>query len=122
MLAAATPQRLLARWERGRDLVGDVDELHRNAHPVAGLAHAAFEHRLHVELAADHCDVLVPALELERRRARRHAQAADLREHVQKLVGETVRKILVFLVPAAVDERQHRNRRGLALAGCGRDR
>ena len=34
-------------------LGGDIDELERDAEPVAGLPHAPFQHRLDVELATE---------------------------------------------------------------------
>ena len=60
-----------------------------------GAAHAALEHRGHVELLADRAQVLAPALEREARRARRDAQPLDLREGVQDLLGDAVGEVLV---------------------------
>ena len=57
-----------------------VDELAGDAHPVAGLAHAAFEHVAHAELAADLLHVDGAALVGEARIARDHEQPADARQ------------------------------------------
>ncbi len=57
--------------------VGHVDKLGGNAQLVAGLAHAAFQHRTHVQLLADlpeNAFVVLP-LEGKGRTAPRHAQA-----------------------------------------------
>ena len=91
--------------------VSYLDELHRDPHPAARLAHAAFEHRGDVERLADLGHGGRLALEREGRGTRRDPQPTDLSEHVQQLVGEAIREVLVFRVVAAVDERQHRDRR-----------
>ena len=91
--------------------VGHLHQLHGDPHPGAGLAHAAFEHRGDVQRTAHVGHGRILALEREGRRSSRHAEPANLREHVEELVGEPIREVLVFLVAAAVDERQHRDRR-----------
>jgi hypothetical protein len=87
-----------------------ADQLRRDTHRVAGLAHRAFEHIGNVQRARDLRDAGLLALERERRRARRHLQLRNLREQVQQLFGDAVGKILVRLFIAHVDERQHRDR------------
>ena len=52
--------------------------------------HAAFEHGGDVQRAADLRDAGLLALEAERRGARRNPHTADLRQHVQQLIGEAV--------------------------------
>jgi len=47
------------------------------------------------------------AFERERRRTRRYPQPANLGQHVQQFVRQAIREILVLLVAAHVDERQH---------------
>ena len=91
--------------------VGHLHQLHRDAHPVARLAYAAFQHRGDVERPAHLGDRGTLALEGERRRARRHPQAADLGHDVEQLVGEPVREVFVLLVVTAIREWQHRDRR-----------
>ena len=98
---------------------GHLDQLRGDAHALAGPADAAFEHRRHVERLRDRRDVDVLALERERRRARRDAQAADLGQHVQQFLRQPVGEVLVLLVAAHVDERQHGDRWGFARGGRG---
>ncbi len=88
-----------------------LDQLRGDPHAIAGLADAALEQVRDAELLGDRRDVGARALEAPRRRARRHAQALDLREDVQQFLGQSVGEVLVLLVAAHVDERQHRDRR-----------
>jgi hypothetical protein len=87
-----------------------VDQLGSDAHPVAGLAHAALEDVVDLQLARDHRRAQLPALVGERRSARRHADVVHLDQHVEQFLGDTVREVLVVRVRAHVDERQHRDR------------
>jgi hypothetical protein len=58
---------------------------------------------------------------VERRRAGRDAEAADLGEDVEELLREAVRKVAVLGVPAPVDERENRDRRTGGGGGATRD-
>src|SRR5256886_16284763 len=53
-------------------------------------------------------------LQGEHGRARGDPQPFHLGERADKLVGDTVTQVLVFRIGAAVHERQHRERAGLA--------
>jgi hypothetical protein len=55
-----------------------IDELRRDAHAIAGLAHAPFEHKAHAEIAPDLLHLGRPALVDKRGVARDHEQARDL--------------------------------------------
>ena len=85
------------------------DELHRHAQTVVGLADAAFEERLHIELCSNGLDVLAFAAELKRRRTRGHAQAIDVRECVDELLGEAFTEVLLVVIRTHVRERQYRD-------------
>ena len=67
-----------------------IDQLHRDAHPVAGLAHAAFDDVLHAELARDLLHVHRLALVLERGVARDDEQVAEARQVGQDVLGQAV--------------------------------
>ena len=96
-----------------------IDQLRGDADALPGTADAAFEHRRDVELLRDRRYVDVLALEEERRSARCDAQSADLRQHVQELVGEPVGEVLVLFVAAQVDEGKHGDRRRECLRRSG---
>ena len=87
-----------------------LDQLRGDAHLVAGPAHRAFEDVRNIEPLGDLRDLHVLALVRERRGARDHAQLRDLRQQVQQLLGDPVGEILLVLVRAHVDEREHRDR------------
>ena len=57
-----------------------LDELRRDAHAVARLAHRAFDQMGRAQRLADGAHILVLALELEGRGARDHAQVRHLGE------------------------------------------
>ena len=89
--------------------VGDVDELCGDANPPAGAPHATLEHRGDVELLTDAAEIEVLALEGEGRCPRRHAQAGQLGQGVDDLLGDAIGEILVLGVAADVGEGQHGN-------------
>ncbi len=89
--------------------VGDVDELGGDPEPVAGLADAALEDGLHVELFPDLADVLFGTLELERRGAGGDAQVLDPAQPVDELLGDPFAEVVLVLVGAHVDEGQDGN-------------
>ena len=86
------------------------DELHRHPQAIVGLANAALEQRLHVELFANGPDVLAFAAELKGRGARGHAQAIDLGECVDELLGQAFTEVFLVVARTHVRERQNRNR------------
>ena len=96
------PQRLVLRR---------LDELGGDAHALSSLAHAAGQHVGDLQLLRRRRHVDLLALEGAGRRARRHAKALDLGQHVEQFLGQPVGEVLVLLVVAHVDERQHRDRR-----------
>ncbi len=75
---------------------------------LAGLPHAAFEHRSDVEGVADFAQVDALALERERRGAGGDLECLDARQRVHQLFGDAVREIFLLGIIAHVDERQHR--------------
>ena len=96
--------------------VPGVDELRRDAHAVARLAHAALEERGDVQLVGDDGQVLVLALEVEGRCPPRHPQAIDLGQGVEDLLGDAVGEVLLVLRGAQVGEGEHGDR-GHSLRG-----
>ena len=88
-----------------------LDQLAGDAHPVAGLAHAAFEHVAHAELAADLLDVDGLALVGEGRIARDHEQRLEARQRGDDVLDHAVGEIFLLGIAAHVLERQHRDRR-----------
>ena len=90
--------------------VGGPDELRGDPQLLAGLPHAALQDVRDVELLADHPQVFVPSLELERRGAPDHAQLGQLRQQVEQLLRQAIREVFLVLARAHVRERQHRNR------------
>ena len=67
-----------------------VDQLHRDAHPVAGLAHAALDDVVHAQFARDLLHVHRLALELERGVARDDEQLAEARQVGEDVLGQAV--------------------------------
>ena len=79
--------------------VGGVDQLRRDPDPIAGLAHAAFEHVRDAERLRDPPDVDVLALERERGGARDHLQVGHLRQRVDDLFRQPVAEVILLLSP-----------------------
>ena len=75
-----------------------LDQLRRDPHRVARLAHRAFQHVRHVQRARDLRDPDLLAFERERRGARRHLQLRNLRQQVQQFLRDTVGEVLLLLV------------------------
>src|ERR1700737_4928414 len=94
-----------------------IYELGRDAHAVAGLADAAFQHEAHPELAADLLDLDRLALVGERGVAGDDEQGGDLREVGDQVLGNAVAEILLFGVAAHVGERQDGDRRLVRQGG-----
>ncbi len=91
----------------------DVDELCSDSNFITGSLYATFEHCTDIELFANLANIHSLVAKLKGRCARRDANFAYLREHVQDRVGQAVRKIGAALVVAHIDERQYRDRRRL---------
>jgi hypothetical protein len=86
-----------------------LDQLGGNAHPVARLADAAFEHVGYVEHLSDLADVAILALERKGRRARDHLEVGLLDEFIQDLLGDSLAEVVVVSIPRHVHESQHRD-------------
>ena len=102
--------------------VGRTDQLRGDTDAVTRLADAPLEDVIDPERLRDVRDRHVLTFECERRSAGDHAQTLHLREHVEQLLAETVREIVVRLVVAHVDEGQHGDRRGSGACPRRRDR
>ena len=97
-------------------LVGTgVDQLGRDAQPVAGFAHGALEDVRDVQLAGNLRQLNVLALVRKRGAAGGHLQRRDLGEEVQQLFGQAVGEIFLILRLAHVHEGQHRD--GFGVGG-----
>ena len=97
-----------------------IDELPGDAHPVARLAHAAFEHVAHAELAPDLLHVHRPALVGEARIARDDEQPAQARQGGGDVFHHAVGEILLLGIAAHVLERQDGDRGLVREASAGR--
>ena len=100
--------------------VSHVDELRRDAKPVAGFPHAALQHRVDLESASDLADVLVFFLERERGRARRHSECLHLAQGIDDLFRDAVAEVFVVRIVAHVHKSEHSDaflRRGRSKAG-----
>ena len=89
---------------------GHLDQLHRDAQVIVRLAHAAFEQCPDAERPPDLAHVRTRAAELEGGRSRRDAQAVDLRQRVDQLLGQPLAEVVLIAARAHVGERQHRDR------------
>src|SRR5262249_40542118 len=86
-----------------------VDQLNVDAHLVAGLLQTSFENMCHPECSPDFLEIEIPALELERRSARRHFQARNLCERVEYFLRNSIAEVSGALIVAEVFERQDRD-------------
>src|SRR4029453_13504718 len=84
-----------------------VAELPGDAHLVAGLAHAAFQHVAHAKLAADFLHVHRPTLVDEARIAPDDEQPANARQGDDDVFHYAVGEILLLRIAAQVVEGQH---------------
>ena len=89
---------------------GPVDELRRDAHPVAGATHASLKHVTDPELAGGVAHIHMAVLESEHGVARRHPQRRHLAQVGDDVFTDAVGKIPLFLFAAVVGEGQNRNR------------
>ncbi len=88
-----------------------LDQLRRDAHPVARLAHASFQDIAHAELTPDLSHIDGSALVGEARIARDHEQPFDPRQAGDDVLDHAVGEILLLRIAAHVLERQDRDRR-----------
>ena len=93
-----------------------IDQLHGDAHLVAGFAHAAFDDVFDLEHLADGAQVLVPALEIERGGATPDLEVRDPGQGIQQFFGDTVGEVLLVLVRAHIGKRQDSD--GLFRGSC----
>ena len=82
----------------------DVDKLRRDAQPIAGFAHAAFQHRADVQLLPDFADVNLFAFEGKGRGARSNVQSSNLRERIEQFFGQSIAEVFVVRIVADVDK------------------
>ena len=87
--------------------VVDVVELRRDAHAVAVLAHAAFDHIADAELVGDLLHVDGLALVDKRRVARDHEEPAQLGQRRDDVLADAVGEILLLRIAAHVGEGKH---------------
>src|SRR5438034_259606 len=83
-----------------------VDQLRRDPYPATGLARAALQNVVDLELARDLRNVDVLALEHERRVARGDPQRGHLGEIRDDVLGDAVREVFLFRIAAHVGERE----------------
>ncbi len=97
---------------RGPEMITVVgaDQLHRHPNGVAGFADAAFKHVRDPERLRDLGDRDLFTLEVERGGAGRHSQVGASGDEVDEFLGNPVRKVLLVLLLAHIDERQDRDR------------
>ena len=87
-----------------------IDQLRRNPHLIARIAHTAFQHIRRIELCSDLAQILILPLKLKRRRTPDDREPRDLRQQIQNLLRHPVPKILLILLLAHIGKWQHRNR------------
>ena len=97
----------------GPDMVAAfaVDQLRRDAHAVAGLAHTAFEQEVHAQLLGDPFRVQALALVSERAVAGDHEEALKARQLGDDVLDHAVGEILLLGVAAHVGKREYGDRR-----------
>jgi hypothetical protein len=101
-----------------------IDELRRDPHALARLAHAAFEHVAHAELARGLLHVDGPAFVDKARVARDDEEPAEARQRGDDVLRDAVGEVLLLGLAAQIREGQHRDRGlvGSRRAGAGRFR
>ena len=88
-------------------VMGRVDQLRGDAHPVAGAPHAAFDEVADAEPAGDVLCLDRLSLERERRVARDDEQRAKARKLSDDVLGYPVAEILLLGITGHVGERQN---------------
>ena len=96
-----------------------IDELRDDADTTIAATYASLEHIACSQRAADNAHILVPVLEGERRSTRRDAQAGDLRECVQQLLGKSIGEVALAPIIGKVRDRQHGDGRRLSFSARG---
>ena len=86
-----------------------VNQLRADAQPLAGPAHAAFEHIANAKLARHLPDVDGAALVDKGRVARDDEQPPDARQASNQVLGYAVSEVVLIRIAAHVVKRQHRN-------------
>src|SRR5215207_7206871 len=84
-----------------------IDQLRSYAQATPRPTHTSLEHRAHAEALGDQARVVLRAFTGEARGARRDTQPLVLREHIDDLLGDAVREVLVVRGRTQIDERQH---------------
>src|SRR5215470_10676052 len=97
-----------------------VDQLRGDAHSIAGLAHAAFEHVADAEFTADLTYIDGFALVAERRVARDDEQPMCLGQCRDDVFRDAVGEELLLIITAHVLECENRDRRLVRKRRCGR--
>ncbi len=87
-----------------------IDQLRRNAQPRALPAHAAFQHRAHVQPPGDIAYCRRRSLERKRGHPRRHLQPADAAERIDQLLRQAIGEIRLARIAAHIIEWQHGHR------------
>src|SRR5439155_11417069 len=82
--------------------IADVDELGADTKAIAGFAHTTAQNSAHIELLTDSADVIVAAFEGEGGGAGGDAQAGDLGQGVDQLLGQAIAEIFVFGIGAEI--------------------
>ena len=97
-----------------------IEQLRRDAQPIARFAHAALQHVTHAQHGADPVDARVAALERKGARPPDDVQLAEPRQGVQDLLGDAVAEVVVVGIVADVDKGEHRDRIRQSLAAGAR--
>ena len=90
--------------------VGGFNQRHRDADPVGGFPHAAFEQVIDAELFADRLAVVGLAFELKRGGAPDDFQVRQARERGDEFFRHPIGEIFVRRVAGGINHRQHRDR------------
>jgi hypothetical protein len=98
--------------------IRNVNQLGCDAETVSNFPHTPLKNRSHIQLFPDLPHVGVFTFEEKARSSSRYVQLFDLRQHVDDLFCNAVRKELVLRIGTHVDERQHGDR---GLCGMGAD-
>ena len=99
--------------------VGDAHQLRCDPNLRAIAADAALNDIRDAELAADFANVAAFCFELKHGSARHDFELRHLRQHIQKLLGHAIRKIILIRVAADIGERQNGNRITIGDRRCG---
>jgi hypothetical protein len=74
--------------------IGDVNELHRDAHAIRQTSDAALENRFNIQLAADFANVLRAIPKPERGRSGSNLQALKSGKRTDQILGETIAEVV----------------------------